>query len=392
MEDAGLVKMRVLAAGAGERARPIDSPFEEPPAGGWVWIDLTDVEDADELLDIESALRLDPLAVRDAIDEQQLPKVDDLDHHLVVVLHGLRRGTMDTYELDCLLTADRLVTIHRGTSSSLDALWQHCQRSAELTSGGPAELLGRLADPVTRRLYGVVELLDDRIEELTRMALDADPALVADLTAVRADLARVRRILHPQRETLDLLRRSPSDLVSDSARRRFSDVFDVADRTALAFDAARSALSETLEAYRGAEARQATEVTKVLTIYAAIMLPLSLIAGFFGMNVVDLPGMERSWAWIAILATMLVITLLSLGMFVALDWIRPLSGRRAGAALGRGLIEVTKTPVQLVGALYEVSKTPLRVAPRRRTPTTDPSRSRARRLLSRRDRPGDAPT
>ena len=76
-----------------------------------------------------------------------------------------------------------------------------------------------------------------------------------------------------------MLRHSTSDLVSDAGRRRFSDVFDVASRLAAGLDEARSALAETLDAYRGAEARQATEVTKVLTVYAAIMLPLSLIAG-----------------------------------------------------------------------------------------------------------------
>ncbi len=382
------MEMRVLVAGAGEAARPADSAHVEVPDGGWVWIDITEIEHADELIELESALELDPLAVRDAVEERQLPKLDDFDHHLVVVLHGLRRGTIDTYELDCFVTHDRLVTVHRHMSSSIDALWEHCQRSAELTTGGPAELLARLADIVTRRLLTVVDLLDDRIEELTAMALDADPRLVPDLTAVRADLARVRRVVHPQRETLDLLRRSPSELVTDGARRRFSDVFDVADRTAYAFDAARSALSETLEAYRGAEARQATEVTKVLTIYAAIMLPLSLIAGFFGMNVVDLPGEDRSWAWIAILGSMVLITLLSLGMFVALDWIRPLSGRRAGAALGRGLVEVSKTPVHLVGALYEVSTSPLRATPLRRAPELL-SPTRARRILRRRNRPDD---
>lgn len=74
-------------------------------------------------------------------------------------------------------------------------------------------------------------------------------------------------------------------MINDAARRRFSDVFDVAIRTGHGLDTARSALSETLDAYRGAEARRATEVNRVLTIYAAIMLPLSLVAGFFGMNI-----------------------------------------------------------------------------------------------------------
>src|SRR5690606_9036020 len=130
----------------------------------------------------------------------------------------------------------------------------------------------------------VVDACEDSVEELTTKALTTHPHLVGDLTALRRDLARVRRAVLPQREMLDLLRRTESELVSDSGRRRFSDVFDVAERVAHGLDAARSVLSETLEAYRGAEAKHATEVSKVLTVYAAVMLPLSLVAGFFGMN------------------------------------------------------------------------------------------------------------
>ena len=115
---------------------------------------------------------------------------------------------------------------------------------------------------------------------------------------------------------------------------------------------------------RGAEARQATEVTKVLTVYAAIMLPLTLIVGFFGMNFVNLPWLERDWGWVAAVSTMAAIALVSLGVFVSLGWIRRPTGRRAGQTLGRGLLEATRTPVQLVGAVVEMSTMPLRATTR----------------------------
>jgi Mg2+ and Co2+ transporter CorA len=74
--------------------------------------------------------------------------------------------------------------------------------------------------------------------------------LVAELTAVRADLSAVRRVVHPQREVLDLVRHSSSPLLGEAGRRRFSDVFDVASRAAQNLDAARSELAEILDAYR----------------------------------------------------------------------------------------------------------------------------------------------
>ena len=327
---------------------------------GWIWVDvLVGEDDTEELIELTTGLELDGMAVRDAIDEVDLPKLDDFGHHLLVILHGLRNDRVETYEIDCFVTGRSLLTVRRLHSPALDALWNRVQESAVLASGGVDELLARLADVLTRRLLAVLDAFDDRTNELIHKALAADAQLVAELTAVRADLSAVRRVVHPQREVLDLVRSSTSPLISDAGRRRFSDVFDVASRAAQDLDAARSSLAEILDAYRGAEARQATDVTKVLTIYAAIMLPLSLVAGFFGMNFANLPGIGSDWGWVLVTGAMVVIATMSLGVFVALDWMRRPSGRRAGATLGKGLVEAVRAPAQIVGAAYEISIMPL---------------------------------
>jgi magnesium transporter len=296
------------------------------------------------------------------LNEEDLPKVDDFGHHLVFVLHGLRNDRIDTYELDCFLTDDALVTIHQPPSPAADALWETMRTHPELASGGVSELAARLADGLCRRLLSVVDAFDLRVEQLMAEALAADPGLLNDFAAVRADVAAVRRVVHPQQEALDVLRSCPSVLVSGQARRRFSDVFDVAARVTSGLDSARSALADTLDAYRGAEAREATEVTKVLTVYAALMLPLSLIAGFFGMNHENLPTVGRSWGWIVVTGLMAAVAILSFGVFVAEGWVRRPSGRRAGATLGRGLLEAARAPVHVAGAVFEISAMPLRTA------------------------------
>ena len=337
---------------------PIDS--------GWMWIDvLVGDGDTEELVALTNTFAFDGLAVHDAVDDFDLPKVDDFEHHLMVVLHGLRDDRIETYEVDCFVTQGTLVTVHRVPSPALDALWIRVQKSSQLATGGVDDMLASVADVLTRRLSAVLEAFDDRTDELIDKALAAHPQLLAELTAVRTDLSAVRRVVHPQREAVDLLRNSTSHLIGDAGRRRFSDVFDVAWRVTQDLDAARTALVEILDAYRGAEARQATDVTKVLTIYAAIMLPLSLVAGFFGMNFPNLPGIGSDWGWVIVAGFMVAIAVVSLGVFVALGWMRRPSGRRAGAALGRGLIEAARAPVEVVGAAYEVSTMPLRATARR---------------------------
>lgn len=360
------MQTRALVARDGDVARA-DARDDRAPAEGWLWVDIrVDDADVDELIDVTSHHDLDPIAVRDTIDDFDLPKHDDFGSHLLTIIHGLSEGRIDSYEIDCFLTADHtLITIHAEPSPSIDTLWELVQRNRDLASGGADELLARLADVATRRFLAVVDVFDDRAESLIDRALAADPTVVADITAVRRDLGRIRRVANPQRETLDQLRFSPSPLLSDPARRRFSDVFDVAGRASVGVDSARAALAEILDAYRGAEAGQATEVSKVLTVYAAVMLPLTLIAGIFGMNFSNLPWIESDNGWLIVSGVMGVVALVSLGMFVSVGWIRRPTASRAGSVIGRGLIEAARTPVSLVGGVFEVSTKPIRHLPRR---------------------------
>ena len=353
--------MRTLVADGTGRVEAIGKRPESVPPGGWVWIDVLAGEaDLPELLELAEPTGLDLLAVRDAVLDIDMPKADDFGDHLLVVLHSLSQGAVSTYEVDCFLTRTRLITIHAVESETIDALWAQAQSRTDLGRVHVDELLGVLADLMTRSLLAVLEAFDDRVEELNGKSLSADPTLLEDLTAVRTDLKGVRRVVHPLREALDVLRHSSSVLVSERGRRRFSDVFDVASRLADGLDEARSAIAETLDAYRGAEARQATEVSKVLTIYAAIMLPLGFIAGFFGMNFSNLPWTGKDWGWIVVTVLMILVTVVSLGMFVSLGWVRRPSGRQAGRAIGQGLVEATKTPVHIVGAVFEMSAMPVR--------------------------------
>jgi magnesium transporter len=372
--------------GTGAPAREDD--FEvgtSPPRTGWIWIDvMTDRVATDRATDPAAdrgtdtdltpfaSLGLDSIALHDAIHEANLPKVDDFGDQIHAVLHGLRHDRIETYRVDCFIADTLLVTFRGADAPAVESLWSSVQTHPELAAGGASDLVARLADGLSRRLLAVVDAFDSRVEDLTAQALRADAGLLADVAAVRADLSKIRRVVIPQREALDLMRSSDSSQITDSARRRFSDVFDVASRATAGLDAARTALSETLDAYRGAEARQATEVTKVLTVYAAVVLPLSLITGFFGMNHTNLPTIESRWGWVAVAGLMLAVAAVSIGVFVTEGWVKRPSGRRAGATLGRGLLEAARAPAQVAGAVYEISSLPLRTAIVRATKPTDP--------------------
>lgn len=341
-------------AGDHDGARIVDDDFDGPCLWTWTDIDLGTATDHDAFDDLIRHLGLDPLATSDAFHEHNLPKVNDFADHLLVVIHGVSDEFEPTYEIDCFVTANVLVTVRRHRSPSIEAFTSQLCRSPELAAGGPCEILARLSDVVCRRFLARLDQLDDQVDDLTAMALRADPDYLETLTMVREHAGDLRHVLRPQREVFDQLRRTPSTIVTDAGRRRFSDVFDIAQRSVRELDSARGSLSETLGAYQGAEARLATDVTKVLTVYAAVLLPLSLIAGIFGMNFVNIPGGQDPNGWWITVGLMAATAICSLGVFGAVGWIRIRRPRSLRHRLPSG---ASRIPVQLADGLFRSATT-----------------------------------
>ncbi len=133
------VLIRALRFGASECAEAIEPPTTLP-ATGWVWIDITAASDeVEDVIVLTEALGLNALAVRDAVQDTDLPKVDDFGGSLFVVLHALSGERIDCYQLSCFLSQRCLVTIHRVQSPSVDVLWDGVMCQPEVASGGTAQ-------------------------------------------------------------------------------------------------------------------------------------------------------------------------------------------------------------------------------------------------------------
>lgn len=358
--------LRVLSAEPDGTGKPIDpQALEAAIRSGWVWIDM-EAEDATELEIVAGLLGLDSMAISDAIEDEDHAKLDDFGDHLLLILHGLAEaddGDISTYELDCFLTETALVTVRSGPSRSVERLWAELQSSRELAHGGADQLLARLAAVLLRRWIAVVDTVEVALDELTERALEADQNVLREVTLLRGELGSIRRMARPQLQALGEVSRTQSSLVSEGGRRRFADARDAAVRVDQTLDSTRASLKDALDAYYGAQAQRATEVSRVLTIYAAILLPLSLVVGYYGMNTPALPGAsdEKGWQWIT--ALLVAIAVISLGVFVAVGWIR-LPARRRTSGVSQAIRAALRAPAHVGGALYKAAApTALRKVP-----------------------------
>jgi magnesium transporter len=318
----------------------------------WVWVDL-DTSDSDHLEHLGSLLDLSETALQNAL-EDDLARFGDYGNHILVVLHGIAasdQGELETFEIDCFLTGNSLVTMRADVSSSIDSLFTKLVESQALGAGGPDELLARLADVMMRRWVSVISAIDVATDVLVERALQAHPAVLREITHLRSEIGALRRISRHHTAVVSELAKTESELVTRQGRRRLSDVIDIASRVDHDIEAVRVDLKDALDSYRGAESRKATEVSKVLTIYAAVMLPLTLIVGFFGMNFAELPGLTgNGWKWTV--ASMIVLTVGSLAVFASVGWISPPSQRTRTKVVTQILSEASRAPTKIVGSLY----------------------------------------
>lgn len=275
-----------------------------------LWVDLYEATIEEQRQVLEGIFRFHPLAVEDAIHDIHVPKVDDYGSYLYLVLHtftlGSERMEIDTHELDIFLGANYIVTVHEFRSRAVEMLWNTDYHRTRGLARGPAYLLYELLD---RQLDGFSPLLDEfetRVEGLgdtiftngTRME---ERQILSDILTAKSTALRLRRILTPQHEVMVALAERDFSVIPQDARLYFQDLADHIIRLADLAESMRELVTGTMTIHLTLTSNRLNEIMKVLTIISTIFMPLSFIAGVYGMNFEHMPELSWPWAYPAVL-------------------------------------------------------------------------------------------
>ena len=339
----------------GKRRAIEDGPLELA-SEGWTWIDIT-APDEDDVAELARLLDLDRVAREDLV-EDQFPRLEVLEHHWLIVLYALARDdrAIRTVEIDLLVGDDWVVSVHAEPLHSIDHVYERIQRTA-FRATSPAHLVSRLAEFVGERYLPILDDLDAQVLDLEDEAVEGDPSVLPDIHALRRDIALLRRVLGPQRRALDILSRAKLEF-DDPTRRDLSDALDHHTHMVESLDSAHLMVATVLDTYRGAAAEKMNEVMKVLTVFSAIFMPLTLIAGIYGMNFENMPELRQPWAYGAVLALM---ALIGSGL-----WLYFVGRGFIGGPKLRDLARPAKAAGRVGRGLASAAMLPLRVTPGRR--------------------------
>src|SRR5215213_6317852 len=292
-----------------------------------IWVDMESPTDADErvLLDV---FRFHPLTVEDCRENRHYPKIEEFPGYLYFIVHGVRADTspdrFNTIELDGFLGSNYVITYHHDFFRSIANVKQLLRTSPIACQRGPAFLLHQILDQVVDFYSPVLDDFDTRIDKLEADIFTLkrpNNEILAEIMNLKRGVLRLRRISVKQMDILHRMSRGEFPLIPDEMRPFYRDVYDHLVRVTDLAESYRDIISGSLEAYLSVVSNRLNEIMKVLTIFSAVMLPLTFIAGVYGMNFENMPELHSRYGYYGVWIIMIAVAVAMLLFFKKRGWI-----------------------------------------------------------------------
>ena len=291
-----------------------------------VWLDLRD-PDHDDLGVLSQEFGLHPLAIEDAGNEKQRPKLDRYRTHLFLTAYAVKldtgTGQLAASEVDAFITDRALITIRKDDGLDIGAVVERWDADSDLAKFGVAYLLHGLLDYIVDGHFEAVQSLDEAVESLEDdLFADAPMSMQVQRHSfeLRKSLVLLRRIVLPMREVVNSLMRPDLHVVPDEMMPYYQDVYDHVLRAADWTDSLRDLVTTIRETNLTIQGNRLGIITKKVTSWAAIVAVPTLVTGYYGMNV-PYPGFSEKAGLYSALGIMIVAALLLYIVFKRKDWL-----------------------------------------------------------------------
>jgi len=268
------------------------------------------------------------LTVEDCRENRHYPKVEEFEGYLYFIVHGVRADTsserFNTIELDGFLGGNYVITYHHDHFRSIANVKQLLRTTPVACQRGTPFLLHQILDQVVDYYSPVLDDFDDRIDKLEDDIFNLrkpNNKILSEIMELKRSVLRLRRISIKQMDILHRMSRGEFPLIPDDMRPFYRDVYDHLVRVVDLSESYRDLISGSLEAYLSVVSNRLNEIMKVLTIFSAIMLPLTFIAGVYGMNFDNMPELHSRYGYFTVLLIMILVAIGMLWFFKRRGWI-----------------------------------------------------------------------
>ncbi len=292
------------------------------------WINVNGLNNISEIEKLSMHYNMHPLTMEDVVNTNHRPKLDEFDDYLFVVLrmlHFKEDETLINEHLSIVTGKNHVLTFQEADGDVFDGL------RARITTGkgkirtmGADYLMYSLMDAVVDNYLTVVEVYGDRIEELEDAIFNETSdvsGVPGNIQLLKRDILKIRRSVVPLREVINRLDKLENPIITEKTGSYIRDLYDHIVSVNESIDLYREMIWSLMDMYMSIISNKMNEVMKVLTIIATIFIPLTFIAGIYGMNFDNMPELHYEYGYFILLIVMAVIFVLMLLYFKKKKWI-----------------------------------------------------------------------
>lgn len=275
-----------------------------------LWIDMYNCTEY-ELNYIGEIFDFHPLALEDCLQQSPRAKVDEYDDYHFFVFHAIRydedapEDEISSIELDVFLGSNYIVTIHTVPLAAVGSIARVCRNSVRYMEHGAEHLLYNIVDTIVDESFPILESIGERIDEVEdNIFVYHGTEVTEEILALKQTLILIRKVLIPQRNIFSNIRGRYSFFIQDDNVPYFLDLADHLNSLLDTVNTYRDLVNSAFETYHSVISGRTSEIITILTVISIIMMPLTVITGFFGMNVF-IPGQNYHYIVWAILLSML---------------------------------------------------------------------------------------
>jgi magnesium transporter len=292
---------------------------------GLLWVDITGVS-AEEGEYMSRCFQFHRLAIDDCISPDiHSPKIDEFEGYLFVIVHGVNHAIdseiVETAELALFLGANFIVTAHTYTLFSVNAIQSMVEEDNRLMRRGSDFLGYSLIDALVDNVIPTIDSMSDVAEQIEEEVIRRPHSATLDgIMKLKRSTLRVHRVMAPQREVLNRLSRGEYAIIKNEFQIYYRDVYDHVVRIEDLNQSIQDRADNALATYLSSVANRQNETMRVLSVVATIFMPLTLLAGIYGMNFEYMPELSWRWGYFAVLGVIGVVMLFVIWRFWASGW------------------------------------------------------------------------
>lgn len=290
------------------------------------WVSFYGLSEVEDIKQLGDHFLINPLALEDILNIDHRPKVEINDDYILVIIKMLdvdENGHIKAEQVSLVITQNVVITFQEKYGDLFDRIRERLRKASGRTRTMPVDYLAMaIVDTIIDQYFVVLESIAEDLEEQEMTLLDKsgeiDPKKIHEL---KMRLFFLRKISWPLREVASTLIRSESDLLRKESRYYFQDIYDHAVHVFETVETLREFSTSIKELYLADMDRKTNEIMKTLTIIATIFIPLTFIAGIYGMNFSYMPELQWKYGYFAVMGAMALLSAVMLGFFRSKRWL-----------------------------------------------------------------------